>query len=156
MAESDPPEKKDFFISYNKADREWAEWIAQQLEQVGKYSVVIQAWDFRPGGNFVLDMHCALQTCDRTIAVFSPDYLTSVFTAPEWSAAFGEDSTGFKQKLVPVRVHDCKLDGLLANIVYIDLLNLNAEKAGKALLAGVDRGPVDRKAQRSFPGMADA
>src|SRR5881392_805025 len=31
MAESDPTEKKDFFISYNKADREWAEWIAQQL-----------------------------------------------------------------------------------------------------------------------------
>ena len=24
---------KDFFISYNKADREWAEWIAWQLEE---------------------------------------------------------------------------------------------------------------------------
>jgi tetratricopeptide (TPR) repeat protein len=156
MAKSDPLEKKDFFISYNKADRAWAEWIAQQLEQVGKYGVVIQAWDFRPGGNFVLDMHRALETCDRTLAVLSPDYLTSVFTAPEWAAAFGADSAGFKQKLVPVRVRDCKLDGLLSNIVYVDLLNLNAEKASKALLAGVDRGPVDRKAPRSFPGMADA
>jgi hypothetical protein len=156
MAESDPPSKKDFFISYNKADKTWAEWIAHELEQVGKYSVVIQAWDFRPGGNFVLDMHRAVQTCERTLAVLSPDYLTSVFTAPEWAAAFGADSTGFKQKLVPVRVRDCKLDGLLSNIVYIDLLNLNAEKASKALLAGIDRGPVDRKAPRSFPGMADA
>jgi hypothetical protein len=156
MAESDRPSKKDFFISYNKADKTWAEWIAHELEQVGKYSVVIQAWDFRPGGNFVLDMHRAVQTCERTLAVLSPDYLTSVFTAPEWAAAFGADSTGFKQKLVPVRVRDCKLDGLLSNIVYIDLLNLNAEKASKALLAGIDRGPVDRKAPRSFPGMADA
>jgi hypothetical protein len=46
---------KDFFISYNKADRSWAEWIAWQLEEA-KYSVVVQAWDFRPGSNFVLEM----------------------------------------------------------------------------------------------------
>jgi hypothetical protein len=24
---------KDFFISYNKADRQWAEWIAWQLQE---------------------------------------------------------------------------------------------------------------------------
>jgi TIR domain len=43
----------DFFISYNKADRAWAEWIAWQLEQAG-YQTTNQAWDFRPGSNFVL------------------------------------------------------------------------------------------------------
>ena len=42
---------KDFFISYNKADRTWAEWIAWELEAAG-YSSVVQAWDFRPGDNF--------------------------------------------------------------------------------------------------------
>jgi hypothetical protein len=26
---------KDFFISYNKTDRQWAEWIAWQLEGAG-------------------------------------------------------------------------------------------------------------------------
>jgi hypothetical protein len=41
---------KDFFISYNEADRGWAEWIAWQLEAEG-YSTIVQAWDFRPGGN---------------------------------------------------------------------------------------------------------
>jgi hypothetical protein len=41
---------KDFFVSYNRADRDWAEWIAWQLEEAG-YSVVIQDWDFRPGEN---------------------------------------------------------------------------------------------------------
>ena len=30
-------------------------WIAWQLEDAN-YSVVLQAWDFRPGGNFVFDM----------------------------------------------------------------------------------------------------
>lgn len=41
---------KDFFISYNSADRTWAEWIAWQLEEAG-YTTVLQAWDFRPGSN---------------------------------------------------------------------------------------------------------
>ena len=50
---------KDFFISYNRNDKQWAEWVAWILEDEG-YSVVIQAWDFRPGGNFVLDMHRAV------------------------------------------------------------------------------------------------
>ena len=49
---------KDFFISYNKADRAWAEWIAWTLEEAG-YSTTIQAWDFQAGGNFVLEMQKA-------------------------------------------------------------------------------------------------
>jgi hypothetical protein len=49
------PIMKDFFISYAKADQPWAEWIAWKLEDAG-YSTVIQAWDFRPGANFVLEM----------------------------------------------------------------------------------------------------
>jgi hypothetical protein len=48
--------KKDFFVSYNRADRAWAEWIAWQLEAAG-YTTVLQAWDFRPGVNFALKMH---------------------------------------------------------------------------------------------------
>ena len=36
---------KDFFISHNKADKAWAEWIAWELEAAG-YSTILQAWDF--------------------------------------------------------------------------------------------------------------
>ena len=59
---------KDFFISYTGADQQWAEWIAWQLEEEG-YSVVLQAWDFHAGGNFVLLMQKALEEAERTIAV---------------------------------------------------------------------------------------
>ena len=46
---------KDFFISYNKSDKEKAKWIAGCLEQNG-YSVIIQAWDFQIGNNFMIEM----------------------------------------------------------------------------------------------------
>ena len=68
----------DFFISYTGADQRWAEWIAYVLEEEGR-SVVIQAWDFRPGANFVLEMQKAAETAARTIMVLSPDYLKSQF-----------------------------------------------------------------------------
>ena len=61
---------KDFFISYNKADKRYAEWIAWQLKEAG-YSVVIQAWDFREGSNFVLEMQRAVEESTHTLAVLS-------------------------------------------------------------------------------------
>jgi hypothetical protein len=64
---------KDFFISYTSADRQWAEWIAWQLTQNG-YEVVIQAWDFRPGTNFVEQMN-------RALAQSKPESTASVSSA---------------------------------------------------------------------------
>jgi len=58
------------------ATKYWAEWIAWKLEEAG-YSTVTQAWDFKPGGNFVLEMHNAATIADRTIAVLSQKYLES-------------------------------------------------------------------------------
>ena len=55
----------DFFISYTSADKSWAEWIAYVLEEAG-IQVIIQAWDFRPGSNFVLEMQRAAAEADRT------------------------------------------------------------------------------------------
>src|SRR5215510_2568979 len=105
----------DFFISYTQVDRPWAEWIAWQLEAAG-YTTVIQAWDFRPGGNFVLSMQQAAAMSERTIAVLSPAYLQSGFTAAEWTVAFTRDPTGTQGRLLPVRIHDCELQGLLPQI----------------------------------------
>ncbi len=140
---------KDFFISYNKADRAWAEWIAWQLEAEG-HEVIIQAWDFRPGGNFVLDMQRATGA-ERTIAVLSPDYLTALYTQPEWAAAFAQDPTGEKGTLLPVRVRECELKGLLHPIVYIDLFKLDKATAKRALLDGVKRGRAKPDKEPDFP-----
>src|SRR5262245_23759169 len=113
-------DQRDFFVSFNQADRAWATWIAWTLEEAG-YSVFFQDWDFN--GNFVLEMDRAHSQSRRTLAVLSPDYLTSRFTAPEWAARFAEDATSEHDMLIPVRVRSCKIEGLLAQIVCVDLSN---------------------------------
>ncbi|MFS8086121.1 MAG: TIR domain-containing protein, partial [Acidobacteriota bacterium] len=140
----------DFLISYNKADRAWAVWIAWQLEAEG-YSTILQAWDFRPGSNFVLEMQKATETAERTVAVLSPDFLTSRFTQPEWAVAFAADPTGENGLLIPVRVRDCELKGLLPQIVYIDLVGQTEDEARLALVDGVARHRAKPKIAPSFP-----
>lgn len=111
---------KDFFISYTLADKQWAEWTGYVLEEQG-FNVIIQAWDFRPGSNFVIEMQRAAEGASRTIMVLSPDYLQSQFAAPEWAAAFAKDPQGIERKLVPVVVRVCQPEGMLKPLVHVDL-----------------------------------
>jgi hypothetical protein len=145
----------DYFISYTSADKAWAEWIGWVLE-AGGASVRLQAWDFAPGSNFVLEMQKAAAAARRTIAVLSPDYVKSQFAAPEWAAAFADDPEGLTRKLVPVRVRDCELKGMLKTVVHIDLVGLDQESVQKKLRDGLGakRGKPDKAPP--FPGFAPA
>lgn len=143
------------FVSYNRADRQWAEWIAWQLEAAG-YNVFIQAWDIRPGSNFVVAMQSASANSERTLAVLSSNYLNAKFTQPEWTAAFAQDPTGEAGILVPVRVSEIQLSGLWVSIVYIDLVGLSEEDAKAALLEGIAHGRAKPSASPSFPGTSKA
>ena len=109
-----------FFVSYAAADRAWAEWIAWQLEAAGHHAIV-QAWDFRPGENFVVNMRQALDSSDRTLAVVSAAYLESVYGSDEWTAAFIHDRPD-RTNVVVVRVEDVALPRLLRPWVYIDMV----------------------------------
>lgn len=130
--------RKDFFISYTSTDRSWAEWIAWHLEEA-HYSVIIQAWDFRPGSNFIAEMDKATRLAERTIAVLSPKYFESDYTFVEWAAALRSDPTGKQRSLLPIRVQPCDVEGLLGPVVYIDLVGLPEQDARTRLLEGVRR-----------------
>ncbi len=130
--------KKDFFVSYTKADESAAEWVAYELEEAG-YSTTNMKWDFNAGGNFVLQMQKAAEECERILPILSPNYFQSAFTQPEWAVAFAKDPTGEKGLLIPVRVKKCDLKGLWPQIVYIDLFNTNEDEARKTLLAKIEQ-----------------
>jgi len=141
----------DFFISYTHADTAWAEWISYVLEEEG-FSVIIQAWDFRPGKNFVLEMQNAATKAERTLMVLSPDYLQSQFASPEWASAFGQDPQGQSAKLVPVMVRSCQPTGILTSIVQIRIVGLDENAARKVVLTGIDQKRAKPSARPPFPG----
>ncbi|HJQ32012.1 MAG TPA: TIR domain-containing protein [Pyrinomonadaceae bacterium] len=147
--------KKQFFISYNKADITWAEWIAWELEEAG-YATILQAWDFRPGFNFAIRMNQALKEAERVVAVLSPEYLAAEFTQSEWATGFGKDPKGEKGLLLPIRVKECDLEGLLQQIVYIDLVNLEEATARTTLLDGVKTDRAKPPVKPRFPGASQS
>src|SRR5689334_25400538 len=89
----------DFFVSYTRADREWAEWIAWVLEQDG-YKVLLQAWDFMPGSNWIQGMQAGAARAARTIVVLSPAYLESEYGSAEWQAALASDPEYGQRRLL--------------------------------------------------------
>jgi tetratricopeptide (TPR) repeat protein len=148
----------DFFISYAHADRAWAEWIAWQLEEAG-YSIVIQSRHLAPGSDFADWLEEAIKNATRLIAVISPEYLSSRLSRREWAAAFARDPLGEGGALVPVRVREVELTGLLSQVAYLDLVGLDEGAARKALLDGLRQvrgrpGQVSRAAigQSRYPG----
>jgi hypothetical protein len=141
----------DFFISYTSADTAWAEWIGFVLEEEG-FTATIQAWDFRPGNNFVLEMQRAASKADRTIMVLSPDYLTSQFASSEWASALEQDPQGLNRKLVPIVVRECQPMGLLKPIVHINLLNMDESAARQRLTQGLSAERAKPSQRPAFPG----
>jgi hypothetical protein len=141
-------------VSYTQADRAWAEWIAWILEEEG-YRILVQAWDFAPGSNWVLGMQNGTRDANRTIAVLSPAYLRSVYGGAEWQAAWASDPHGTGRKLLTVRVAECDRPGLLAGVVGVDLFGVTEAEA-KARLRGMVSPAVAGRAKPevapAFPG----
>ena len=146
--------KRDFFVSFNRADRDWATWVAWALEEAG-FSVFFQDWDFR--GNFVEHMGRAHAQAHRTLAVLSDQYFGSDFTLAEWSARFSQDPAARQDRLVPVKVGPIADEGILGPLVYADLTGCDEEEAKSRLLGRV-RKAVDAsyrakpQARPGFPG----
>jgi TIR domain len=131
----------------------WAEWIAWELEEAG-YRVLVQAWDFVPGSNWIGSMQDGVRDAARTIAVLSEAYLGSVYGGAEWQAAWAADPAGRARKLLPVRVEDCGRPGLLAGVTGFDLFGLDDATARQRLLSKVGAALVGRAkpiARPAFP-----
>ncbi|WP_425635876.1 toll/interleukin-1 receptor domain-containing protein [Algoriphagus yeomjeoni] len=141
---------KDFFISYTANDVQWATWISKILEEAG-YTTVLQAKDFRPGSNFGFEMLHAAES-DKIIAIFSQDYFASIYTMPEWAAAFQADPTGAKRMIIPFKVKPCTPPKMLKSLVYADLVGKDQETAKQLILDAVAKETPFDLSKAEFPG----
>ncbi|MCM3920846.1 TIR domain-containing protein, partial [Frankia sp. AiPs1] len=146
----------DFFVSYTQPDQPWAEWISWVLEEV-QFRVLVQAWDFPPGSNWVEQMRRGVRA-DRTVVVLSNRYPGSRYGAAEWRQAWLHDPAGDRRKVLVVRVEDCRPPDVLEQVVYIDLVGLGHEEARDRLLRSIDAAVHNLRLKPSeeppFPGMS--
>ena len=144
--------RRDFFVSFNQADRDWATWIAWVLEENG-YSVFFQDWDFR--GSFVEQMDQAHRRAQATIAVLSDNYLASGFARSEAWAASPATRSGARTAR-PVKVGSITDPGLLGHFAYVDLTDCGEAEAKSACCRGCNQADASRRRAPISPAAPSA
>ncbi|MCK9921051.1 TIR domain-containing protein [Frankia sp. AgPm24] len=140
-----------FFISYSPHDVRWATWIAWQLEDAG-YQTVVQAWDFVPGTNFMEFMDRGVTEAHIVLAVLSRNYLTSRWGKLEWQTAMRGDPSDPRSRLMTVRTDDTPLDGFLAVVTFVNLVEIrDPDEARRSLLTGVRESVAGRAKPATRP-----
>ncbi len=127
---------KDFFVSYTGTDLHYATWVAEVLES-NNYTVTIQAWDFRPGDNFVSKINEALLGCEKLIVILSNNYLKSKWCEAEWTSKLTEQMNLKERRIIPIRIEPVNLKGLLSPIIFIDIVDKSENEAKKEIINGV-------------------
>lgn len=127
---------KDFFVSYIGTDLSFATWVSELLEN-NNYTVTIQAWDFRPGDNFVSKINEALLECKSLIVILSKNYLKSKWCEAEWTSKLVEQIESNERRIIPIRVEPVDLKGMLSPIIYIDIVDKSEIEAKEKILEGI-------------------
>jgi WD40 repeat protein/uncharacterized protein YjbI with pentapeptide repeats/3',5'-cyclic AMP phosphodiesterase CpdA len=150
-----PEQSLDFFISYAVTDERWATWLAGTLEGAG-YRTMLQAWDFVAGSRFLELMDRGISQSALVIALLSRSYLNSRYGRLEWQAALLAQPENPEKKLITVRVEDCPIDGLLAQITYVDLVGVEDPEVASGLVLRQVRDTIAGRArpaeQPAYPG----
>ena len=130
-----PGDRRDYFISYAGADRDWAIWVATQLEGAG-LTVELDEWDWPPGSDAIVQMSTALERADRVLALWSPSYFDpKSWAGKELSAAMYQAHRRQAGRLIPVVVRAVEPPPLFGPLVAIRLDGLPEVQASALLIS---------------------
>lgn len=76
----------DIFISYTGSDRDWAFWIAKELEALGDTPHVYE-WEIRGGDDIYAWMQKRHEAANHVLCVISDEYLKAPYSTLERNAA---------------------------------------------------------------------
>jgi WD40 repeat protein len=138
-----PPESSrasaDIFFSYASADRDWAFWIAHELEAMG-HVPHIHEWEIPAGGDITEWMEQRFDSADYVLCVVSRAYFEKSYAALERQAAVWM----YKRPglVLPVFIEPCETPPLFAPLKRCDLYDVSEEDARTRLRNFV--GPGNR------------
>jgi hypothetical protein len=133
------------FVSYTAADEAWATWVASVLEEAG-LTARIQVWDSTPGTNFVQWMNTQLAEARWTVALYSKAYFASQWCTTEWTTSLA------RQTLLPIRLERVEPPETLRVITWVDLFDLDEERAKGKVLHAVGAQEIPRLGV--YPGIS--
>ncbi|MEU8529259.1 MULTISPECIES: FxSxx-COOH system tetratricopeptide repeat protein [Streptomyces] len=151
-----PAPPANIVLSHVAEDQMWADWLTSLLNRAGFQVAALDARSTQVSG---VEADFAASGGYRVVSVVSQAYLSSQRARALWESVIGQDPSGGRRQLVPVRVGDVRLGLPLSSRGVVDLVRLDADEAASTLLTALDREeavgttPVAPGGPR-FPGSA--
>ena len=122
------PNMADIFVSYTNSDREWAFWIAKELEGLG-HTPHIHEWEIGGGDDIYAWMERRHDAADHVLCVISDDYLKAPYSTLERNAALWQAVSKKSGFVLLVVVKACKLPTLSDHIRRCELFGVPEDAA---------------------------
>jgi hypothetical protein len=139
----------DIFISYTSSDRDWAFWIAKELEALG-HTPHIHEWEIKGGDDIYAWMEQRHDAANHVMCVVSDEYLKAPYSTLERNAALWQAAGKRPGFVLLVAVKPCKLPTLADHIRRCELYGISQETARIRFREFVSRR--DTPALIAFPG----
>ncbi len=143
----------DIFISYTSSDRDWAFWIARELDALG-HVPHIHEWEIKGGDDIYAWMESRHAAADHVLCVVSDDYLKAPYSTLERNAALWQAVAKRPGFVLLVAVKPCRFPTLADHLRRCELFGVSEEEARerfRAFMAKPDASPTSY-----FPGQAFA
>lgn len=118
------PLTADIFISYSSKDRDWVLNVLKTKLMDHGFKVITDT-DFKTGSMSIDEMAKAVEFTRHTIAVLTPDFVSSKWTKLETAMAQTLDPDASSRKLIPILRQDCDIPLRIRVLHYRDMRNDN-------------------------------
>src|SRR4051794_11827285 len=118
----------DFFVSYTFSDRDWAFWVAKELEALG-HTTHIHEWEVQGGDDIYAWMEKRHDAADRVLCVVSDAYLRAPYSTLERNAAQWQAASKRPGFVLFVVVQPCRLPTLADHLRRCELFGVPEEAA---------------------------
>jgi hypothetical protein len=134
------PTKYDLFVSFSKADTEFAERLVKRVESEPYNNRLFRCfyapWDIQPGENILLRIEEAEPKSRFIGIIMSPDWARSNWTTLERSIPVYDDPAGLKARIIPILRRNCEIPPSIRILNWLDFTHeINFERELRRLLA---------------------
>lgn len=124
------------FLSHNSANKTYASSLAGALQLLGA-NVWFDAWKIRPGDSIPSAINQGLADFDVFALLWSEQAAASKWVDSETGAAVSRVMSSSACRIVPVRLDDFALPGLVSHLRYVDARNGRAPMSVAGEMMGV-------------------
>ncbi len=124
----------DVFISHSAKDKDAARDLAERLT-ADSLRVWFDEWEIKPGDMIGLKIQKGLEQSRTLLLIMSANASESEWVTFESQTILFNDPTNQQRRLIPLRLDDSELTGMLKQFVYVDWRQRSNEQYEKMLAA---------------------